>query len=405
MADTIIRRKTPSVFIGNVAVGSKYPIVIQSMTNTPTTNVTQTVRQCRDLVRAGAEIVRITINNEKAAQSAVRIIRTLKKEGCCAPIIGDFHYNGHLLLTNFPKLAALLDKYRINPGNIGNKNTALKNFATVIKLAIKNDKPIRIGVNSGSLDPFLLQKLGQANSRRKQPKSFNEIVIEAMVQSALQSAQYARKLGLNKNKIILSVKMSDLQDTIRAYQQLASQCDYALHLGLTEAGSQLQGIVASTATLAILLEKGIGDTIRVSLTPQPGFPRSYEVYVCKEILQALNLRFYTPKIISCPGCGRTKSNDYQILTKEVQDYVQKNIPHWKKHYPGVEKLTIAVMGCIVNGPGESRSADIGISLPGHSENPEAVVFAAGQKLMALKGPNIKNQFFKILRNYIQQKYS
>jgi len=398
------RRKTPDVKIGNVTLGSNYPVVIQSMTDTPTADVQATLTQTQELIEAGSEMVRLTINDDDAAQSVPEIVKILRDKGYTTPIIGDFHFNGHTLLNKHRDCAKILDKYRINPGNVGKGERHDENFSSIVKIAIDNNKPIRIGVNWGSLDQELLTDLMDKNAKLKNPKDAKKVTYEAMIQSALNSAELAQKIGLPKNKIVLSVKMSVLQDMVVVYLRLAKECDYVLHLGLTEAGSDVQGISSSAAALAILLQQGIGDTIRVSLTPQPNVLRSREVEVCKAILQSLGLRYFKPSVTSCPGCGRTSSNYFQYLAKDINEHIQRQMPIWKKQYQGVERLKIAVMGCVVNGPGESRHADIGISLPGTSEKPIAPVYADGKQLTTLKGDRIKEEFIVILENYIGQKY-
>jgi len=399
------RRKTPSVKIGNVPVGSSHPVVIQSMTNTPTTDVIKTLQQIKELINSGSEMVRVTINDDKAAEAVIEIIRTLRRQGYAAPIIGDFHFNGHLLLSRYPQMAKLLDKYRINPGNVGKGNVHDQHFAAIIKIAKENGKAIRIGVNSGSLDENVLKHLMDKNAKSKNRQSPNEVAITAMVKSALDSARYAIKLGLKKDKIILSAKTAHVQEMIQVNRLLAQKCDLALHLGLTEAGSGIEGITSSSAALAILLQEGVGDTIRVSLTPQPGMSRTQEVEVGKALLQSLGLRYFSPSVIICPGCGRTKNNRFELLANDVKKHIRKNLSQWKKKYPGIEQLTIAVMGCVVNGPGESKQADIGISLPGLSEKPSAVVFLKGKKLKNLTGGNIKKGFIAILEKFIKDNYS
>jgi (E)-4-hydroxy-3-methylbut-2-enyl-diphosphate synthase len=397
------RRLTPTIFVGPIPIGSKHPIVIQSMTNTPTSDVTSTVRQINELYNAGSELVRLTINDDAAMKAIPKIISQLERKKCLVPLIGDFHFNGHELLSNHPQSAKLLSKYRINPGNVDTRSSLGCHFKKIITLAIKNKKPIRIGVNSGSIDQAVLSRILKKSSSIDSA-SMRKALIAAMVQSALNSARQAQQIGLAKNKIILSVKMSSVEDTINAYEQLARRCDLALHLGLTEAGSSLKGVVSSSSALAILLNKGIGDTIRVSLTPHPNFPRTYEIDVCKAILQSLRLRFFTPEIVSCPGCGRTQSPYFEKLVDQTNHYIQQRITLWKKKYPGVEKIKIAVMGCVVNGPGESKHADIGISLPGKQEQPTAIVFAKGHKINTLTGANIASQFFRILEKHIQQNF-
>ena len=397
------RRKTPTVWVGKVPIGSDYPVVIQSMTDTPTADIAKTLTQTIELIEAGSEMVRWTVNDDDAADAVVEIIKRLRDKGYHTPIIGDFHFNGHTLLRKYPICARLLDKYRINPGNVGKGERHDENFSAIVKVAIENNKPVRIGVNWGSLDQELLTQLMDENAKLKTPKDFKEVTYEAMIQSALTSAQLAQKLGLGKDKIILSVKMSILQDMVTVYSRLAAKCDYVLHLGLTEAGGYIQGISSSSAALGILLQQGIGDTIRVSLTPQPGVPRSREVEVCKNLLQSLGLRYFKPSVTSCPGCGRTSSNYFQYLAQDINTHIERKMPIWKKNFPGVEKLKIAVMGCVVNGPGESRHADIGISLPGTSEQPIAPVYADGKQMTTLKGEKIKEEFIEILERYIQEK--
>ncbi len=397
------RRKTPTVTVGNVLLGSECPIVIQSMTDTSTSDVQATFNQTVSLIEAGSELVRWTVNDEKAAGAVAEIITMLRAKGYQTPIVGDFHFNGHRLLTKFPAAAKALDKYRINPGNVGKGNLHDDNFATIVKIAIEHNKAIRIGVNYGSLDQELLTSMMDKNAKLAKPKDALDVTYQAMIQSALQSAHYAQKLGVKKDKIVLSVKMSILQDMVSVYSQLAKECDYVLHLGLTEAGGDVQGIASSSAALSILLQQGIGDTIRVSLTPQPNVSRTREVEVCKAILQAMGLRYFAPTVTSCPGCGRTSSNFFQILAKDINQHIIRQMPQWKKVYPGVEKLKIAVMGCVVNGPGESRHADIGISLPGASEKPIAPVYIDGKEATTLKGQNIKQEFISILENYLHKR--
>ena len=399
------RRKTPTVKIGKVWIGYNHPIAIQSMTDTPTADIPATLKQTIELIDAGSVMVRWTINDDKAAQSAPAIIDMLRDKGYTAPIIGDFHFNGHLLLQKHTPCAKLLSKYRINPGNIGKNKQRDENFSQIIKIAIEHNKAVRIGVNSGSLDRELLALLMNKNSHCKEPKSDQDIVIEGMIQSALTSARFAEKLGLKKEKIVLSVKMSMLPDMVAAYTRLAAKCDYALHLGLTEAGGGIEGITASTAALAILLQQGIGDTIRVSLTPGPGANRRQEVEVCRNILQSLGLRHFQPSVVSCPGCGRTGSHYFQHLAENVRKHIAENISLWKEKYPGSERLTVAVMRCVVNGPGESRRADIALSLPGSGEKPTAPVFADGKQIILLKGENIGEQFIRIIDTYVAKRFS
>lgn len=399
------RRKTPQVQIGNVLIGSQHPVAIQSMTNTSTEDVLSTANQTIQLINTGSEMVRWTINNDKAARSVPKIIKTLRDQGYSTPIIGDFHYNGHILLQRHSQMAKFLEKYRINPGNVGKGKQHDKNFATIIKIAIENNKAVRIGINWGSLNKELFTTLIEENTKLAKPQTIKEVICQAMVQSALGSAEYALKLGLKKEKLVLSVKMSDLQDMVTVYSRLARGCDYALHLGVTEAGGDLQGTVLSSAALAILLQQGIGDTIRVSLTPQLGVDRAREVEICKAILQSMGLRFFAPTVTSCPGCGRTNSDYFQQLAHDINIHIYQNMPRWKTQYPGVEKLKIAVMGCVINGPGESGHADIGISLPGISEKSMALVYVDGERLTTLKENNIKENFIDILEKYIRKNFS
>ena len=403
---TIERRQTPTVMIGNVALGSAHPVRIQSMTNTPTADVKATARQTIELIEAGSEMMRWTINDDSAAKAVPEIIKVLSDKGYgSTPITGDFHFNGHTLLEKHPQCAGALAKYRINPGNVGKGDRHNENFARIIKIAIENGKAVRVGVNWGSLDQELVTDLMNKNAALKNPKGFNDVMYDAMTQSALTNAQYAQELGLGKERIVLSVKMSVLQDMVAVYLHLAQKCDYVLHLGLTEAGGDTRGIASSSAALAILLQQGIGDTIRVSLTPQPDVPRLREVEVCRHILQSLGLRYFQPTITSCPGCGRTSSDYFQYLAKDISEYIKQKMPLWKKEFQGIEKLKIAVMGCVVNGPGESRHADIGISLPGASEEPIAPVYTDGKQTATLKGEGIKEEFIRILEDYIARKYS
>ena len=397
------RRKTPLVTIGPLKIGSDYPIAIQSMTDTPTGNVQATFNQTVELIDAGSELVRWTVNNDDAARAVPEIIKRLHDAGYPAPIIGDFHFNGHTLLHQHPACAQALAKYRINPGNVGKGERHDENFSSIVKIAVEHDKAVRIGVNWGSLDQELLTSLMDENAKLSQPKDFKEVTYEAMIQSALRSAELAQKLGCKKEKIVLSVKMSILQDMVTVYSHLAKMCDYALHLGLTEAGGDIPGISSSSAALSILLQQGIGDTIRVSLTPQPNVKRSREVEVCKAILQAMGLRYFKPSVTSCPGCGRTSSNYFQYLAQDINSHIERKMPLWKKEFPGVEKIKIAVMGCVVNGPGESRHADIGISLPGAFEKPIAPVYIDGKEAVTLKGDHIKDEFIGILERYIRER--
>lgn len=401
--ELIKRRATPAVKVGNVNIGSPFPVVVQSMTDTPTADIENTLAQTEELIKAGSELVRWTVNDDDAARAVPQIISRLKDKGHHTPIIGDFHFNGHTLLRKHKDCARALAKYRINPGNVGKGDRHDENFTDIVKIAIENNKPVRIGVNWGSLDQELLTSLMDENAKLAEPKDFKEVTYTAMIQSALTSAGLAQKIGLGKDKIIISVKMSILQDMVAVYKRLAGECDYALHLGLTEAGAEVQGISSSSAALAILLQQGIGDTIRVSLTPQPGVPRSREVEVCKQLLQSMGLRFFKPSVTSCPGCGRTSSNYFQYLAKDINEHIERKMPVWKKTCPGVEKLKIAVMGCVVNGPGESRHADIGISLPGASEKPVAPVYADGKQIRTLKGEGIKEEFIEILEAYIKER--
>ena len=392
------RRKTVVVDVGGVKVGAAHPIVVQSMTNTDTADVAATAAQVRTLHQAGSELVRVTVNNEAAAQAVPAIVREV-----AAPVIGDFHYNGHLLLTKYPKCAAALAKYRINPGNVGAKRRD-ENFRTIIAVALTNDKPVRIGVNWGSLDQQLLTELMDENARRAEPRDAREVTIEAIVMSAMRSAELAEECGLPHDRIILSAKVSGVQDLVAVYRRLARLCDYPLHLGLTEAGMGAKGIIASAAGLAILLQEGIGDTIRVSLTPRPGGDRTEEVQVAQQILQSLGLRSFTPQVSACPGCGRTTSSFFQEMAEEIQAYLKEQIPVWRERYPGVESLRVAVMGCVVNGPGESKHADIGISLPGTFEEPKAPVYVDGRLKVTLKGDMIVADFLKILEEYVETRY-
>ena len=401
---TIKRRNTPTVSIGGVKVGSSVPVVVQSMTNTDTADIASSVKQIAALARSGSELVRVTVNNDDAAKAVPHIVEGLAKLGVHVPIIGDFHYNGHILLTKYPDCAKALSKYRINPGNcsIGKKDD--ENFKAMIDVAVANQKPVRIGVNWGSLDQALLTKMMDENSRSSDPKDARDVMMEAMIVSALQSADLAMKYGMRKDQIILSAKVSGVQDLIDVYQQLASRCDYALHLGLTEAGMGAKGIVASAAGLAPLLLNGIGDTIRVSLTPKPNGDRTEEVVVAQQILQSLGIRSFTPQVTACPGCGRTTSTFFQKMAEDIQGYTREQMPIWKTKYSGVEEMKLAVMGCIVNGPGESKHANIGISLPGTFEEPKAPVYVDGRLFTTLKGDDIVPQFIKILNEYVETHY-
>jgi (E)-4-hydroxy-3-methylbut-2-enyl-diphosphate synthase len=385
-------------------VGGDVPVVVQSMTNTDTADVQSTVQQVAQLARAGSEMVRVTVNNDAAAQAVPAIFEELAKQNIHVPIIGDFHYNGHLLLTKYPECARALAKYRINPGNVsvGRKND--DNFRAMIEVAVKNDKPVRIGVNWGSLDQQLLTRMMDENSRSTNPKDARDVTMDAMVESALRSAELAEEFGLPHNYIILSAKVSGVQDLIDVYRMLAAKCDYPLHLGLTEAGMGAKGIVGSAAGLAVLLQEGIGDTIRVSLTPAPNGNRAEEVFVGQQILQSLGIRSFTPQVTACPGCGRTTSTFFQEMAEQIQSYLRTSMPVWKDKYPGIEELKVAVMGCVVNGPGESKHANIGISLPGTFEEPKAPVFVDGRLMTTLKGDHIVAEFFDILNEYVETRY-
>ncbi len=399
------RRKTAAVRIGHITVGGDAPVVVQSMTNTDTANALATARQCADLARAGSELVRITVNSEEAARAVPEIRQRLDSMGVNVPLIGDFHFNGHKLLTSVPECAAALAKFRINPGNVGKGKKRDVQFATMIELACRYDKPVRIGVNGGSLDQDLLARMMDDNARRPQPLDGAAVIREALVASALESAQRAEELGLGHDKIILSCKVSGVQELIALYRELSSRADYPLHLGLTEAGMGSKGIVASTAALAVLLQEGVGDTIRISLTPEPGGDRRQEVIVAQEILQTMGLRAFTPMVIACPGCGRTSSTYFQELAQQIQSYLRQKMPEWRSQYAGAESMTVAVMGCVVNGPGESKNANIGISLPGTGEVPVAPVYEDGVKTVTLKGDNIAGEFQRLVEAYVQRKFS
>ena len=400
----LAKRLTRSCRIGHVRIGADAPVVVQSMTNTDTADYLATAIQCAELARAGSELVRITVNSPEAAAAVPKIREHLDRMNCNVPLIGDFHYNGHRLLTEHPACAEALAKYRINPGNVGFGKKKDEQFAQMVELACRYDKPVRIGVNWGSLDQDLLARLMDENSRRPQPLDAAEMMRHAMVTSALESAAKAQEVGLAGEKIILSCKVSSVQDLIAIYRELSKRANYALHLGLTEAGMGSKGIVASTAALAVLLQEGIGDTIRVSLTPEPGGSRSQEVIVAQEILQTMGLRAFTPMVAACPGCGRTTSTLFQQLAGEVQEFVRAKMPEWKLHYDGAENMTLAVMGCIVNGPGESKHANIGISLPGTGEAPSAPVYEDGQKTVTLKGERIADEFKQIIERYVERTY-
>jgi (E)-4-hydroxy-3-methylbut-2-enyl-diphosphate synthase len=404
MAD-IQRRKTVTTSVGGVLVGSGAPIVVQSMTNTDTADIPSTVKQVAALARAGSELVRVTVNNEEAAAAVAPIVEQLEQQGVRVPIIGDFHYNGHLLLKKYPECARGLAKYRINPGNVGIGRKDDNNFRTMIEVAVENQKPVRIGVNWGSLDQALLTRMMDENSLLAEPKDAREVTMEAMVVSALNSASLAEKYGLRPDQIILSAKVSGVQDLIDVYRALAARCNYPLHLGLTEAGMGAKGIVASSAAMGVLLQEGIGDTIRVSLTPAPGGDRTEEVRVGQQILQSLGIRSFTPQVTACPGCGRTTSTFFQEMAQQIQSYLRDQMPVWKGHYIGVEEMKVAVMGCIVNGPGESKHASLGISLPGTFEEPKAPVYVDGRLFTTLKGDKIVAEFIQILDDYVESHYA
>jgi len=399
------RVKTKSVNIGGVIVGGCKPVVVQSMTNTDTADAVRTAIQVTELAQAGSELVRLTVNNQDSAAAIPEIIKRMQDMNCNVPLVGDFHYNGHKLLKDNPECARLLSKYRINPGNVGRGKKRDEQFDQMIGIAREHDKPVRIGVNWGSLDQQLLARMLDKNATLDQPEALSTITKKAVIASALESADRAESLGLAKNKIVLSCKMSGVQDLIEVYQSLATQSDYALHLGLTEAGMGSKGIVASTAALAVLLQQGIGDTIRISLTPEPGGKRTQEVIVAQEILQTMGLRAFTPSVVACPGCGRTTSEYFQELAQDIQHYLRDKMPDWKQQYSGVENLSVAVMGCVVNGPGESKHANIGISLPGTGEKPVAPVYIDGEKDVTLKGENIASEFQAIIDQYIAKTYN
>lgn len=401
----IQRRKSVSVKVGTVTIGGNAPIAVQSMTNTDTEDANATAKQILQLAKAGSELVRITVNTEKAAEQVPYIRDQLRAANCNVPIVGDFHYNGHRLLTQYPACAEALDKYRINPGNVGFGEKRDKQFSQMIEVALQYNKPVRIGVNWGSLDQDLSTRLMDENAKSKNPKDSQAVLREALVMSALLSAQLAEQLGMTRDKIILSCKVSAVQDLIAVHRDLAARCDYAIHLGLTEAGMGSKGIVATTAALSVLLQEGIGDTIRASLTPEPGGDRTREVIVCQEILQTMGLRSFTPMVSACPGCGRTTSTYFQELAAKIQNHVRDRMPEWRKQYVGVENLKLAVMGCIVNGPGESKHADIGISLPGSGEAPIAPVFIDGQKAATLRGEHIAEEFQQLVEEYVARKYT
>jgi len=402
---TINRRGSVAVNIDGVKVGGENPIVVQSMTNTDTVDVEGTALQVEQLARAGSELVRVTVNTRQAAAAVPHIVERLGERGVVVPIIGDFHYNGHILLKEYPACARALAKYRINPGNVGPGQHHDKNFQSMIEVAVENNKPVRIGVNWGSLDQGLLTRLMDANAALPDPKDAREVMHEAVVVSALESAELAERCGLGHDRIILSAKVSEVQDLVEIYRNLAARCDYPLHLGLTEAGMGSKGIVASTAAMAVLLQTGIGDTIRVSLTPRPGGDRTEEVIVAQQILQTMGLRSFMPLVTACPGCGRTTSTLFQEMAEDIQTYIREQMPLWKETYVGVEELKVAVMGCVVNGPGESKHANIGISLPGTGEDPRAPVYVDGSNFVTLQGPTIVPEFIRILDEYIEAHFA
>jgi len=401
---TPLRRPSTTVHVGGVPVGSDHPIVVQSMTNTDTADPDGTAIQVAQLAHAGSELVRITVNNDEAARAVPVIREKLDRLGVDVPLIGDFHYNGHLLLTKYPAMAAALAKYRINPGNVGTKRRD-EQFVQIIEVAIANAVPVRIGVNWGSLDQQLLTEMMDANALLPEPMDSREVMIEAMIESALRSARLAEETGLGRDRIIISAKVSGVQDLVEVYARLADRCDYPLHLGLTEAGMGAKGIITSTAGLAILLQRGIGDTIRVSLTPEPGGDRTQEVQVAQQVLQSMGLRSFLPQVSACPGCGRTTSTFFQEMARDIQAYLVERMPSWRETHPGVEELRVAVMGCVVNGPGESKHADIGISLPGTFEEPVAPVFVDGEKAETLRGDDIVPRFLALLEAYVERRYA
>jgi len=397
------RRHTVTASVGGVQIGSKYPVVVQSMTNTDTADAAATADQVAELASAGSQLVRVTVNNEAAAAAVPEIVRRLDGRGITVPIVGDFHYNGHLLLTKFPECARALAKYRINPGNVGSKRRD-ENFRSIVSVALEYDKPVRIGVNWGSLDQDLLTSMMNENAARSEPNDAKDVYIEAMIESALRSATLAEEVGLGHDRILISAKVSTVQDLVVVYRRLAGRCDYPLHLGLTEAGLGMKGIVASTAALSILLAEGIGDTIRVSLTPKPNGTRTEEVHVAQQILQSLGLRSFTPQVTACPGCGRTTSTFFQKMAEDIQTYLRDQMPLWRDRHPGVENMRVAVMGCVVNGPGESKHANIGISLPGTFEEPKAPVYVDGKLMTTLRGEGIVPEFLEILETYVARHY-
>jgi (E)-4-hydroxy-3-methylbut-2-enyl-diphosphate synthase len=397
------RRQTVTTWVGNVPVGSEHPVVVQSMTNTDTADPVATAQQVVALAQAGSQLVRVTVNNDDAARAVPEVARRVRDAGVEVPIIGDFHYNGHLLLTRFPECAATLAKYRINPGNVGGKRRD-ENFRTIVQIAVDHDRPVRIGVNWGSLDQDLLTQLMDANGRQSVPLDAKQVYIEAMLASALRSAELAEEVGQAHNRIIISAKVSGVQDLVRVYRLLAARCDYPLHLGLTEAGMGAKGMIASAAGLAILLSEGIGDTIRVSLTPKPNGDRTEEVLVAQQILQSLELRSFSPQVTACPGCGRTTSTFFQHMAEDIQTYLREQMPRWRTQHPGVENMKVAVMGCVVNGAGESKHANIGISLPGTFEEPKAPVYVDGELVCTLRGDHIVREFLEMLDRYVKRTY-
>jgi (E)-4-hydroxy-3-methylbut-2-enyl-diphosphate synthase len=397
------RRQTTTTWVGMVPIGSAFPVVVQSMTNTDTADAEATATQVLALAAAGSQLVRVTVNNEAAAAAVPEMVRRIRESGAATPIVGDFHYNGHLLLAKYPACAAALDKYRINPGNVGGKRRD-ENFRTIVRIAAEHQKPVRIGVNWGSLDQDLLTQMMDENARSAAPRGAKDVYIEAMLASALRSATLAEETGLPHDHIVISAKVSDVQDLVEVYRRLATRCDYPLHLGLTEAGMGTKGVVASTSALSILLAEGIGDTIRVSLTPRPNGDRTEEVRISQQVLQSLGLRSFEPQVTACPGCGRTTSTFFQQMAEEIQSYIRHRMPEWKERHPGVETMKVAVMGCVVNGPGESRHANIGISLPGTFEDPKAPVYVDGALSTTLKGEGLVREFLDILEGYVVRKY-
>ena len=397
------RRNTVTCLVGGVPIGSSHPIVVQSMTNTDTADTKSTAEQVAALARAGSTLVRVTVNNDAAAAAVPDLIQRVADLGVTVPVIGDFHYNGHLLLTKYPACAAALAKYRINPGNVGSRHHD-ENFRTIVQVAIDHGKPVRIGVNWGSLDQDLLTSMMDANAKDSSPRDAKDVYMEAMIESALRSAALAEETGLGHDRIIISAKISQVQDLLDCYRRLAVRCDYPLHLGLTEAGLGMKGIVATTAALSLVLEEGIGDTIRASLTPSPGGDRTEEVLVAQQVLQSLGLRSFTPQVTACPGCGRTTSTLFQKMAEDIQGYLREQMPAWRERHPGVEEMTVAVMGCVVNGPGESKHANIGISLPGTAEDPKAPVYVDGALMVTLKGEEIVPEFLAILNAYVEGRY-